>query len=303
MSSVNVPQSNTGMKLIDFLALQFPSSGSKRAIKRSLESNGCRVNGRIERFASFKVNAGDLIEFSPLETSSENRVEFAFDPERVIYRDAFCLVYDKPPGVAADGENGLAERFCHAGEEVFLVHRLDKLTSGVMLFATTVESKGYFENAFRQRWVEKEYLAIVDGVVEEEKGEIDFPIALKKTMEGQKIYMCTQRGGKSALTRWKVLDRNLEQGCSLVCCSPVTGRTHQLRVHLQGIGHPILGDALYCRSFTCNYRAQRPLLHAHRLAFTLPDGTHKRFEATPAPDFLEVCKSLRVQCEGIRGEG
>jgi 23S rRNA pseudouridine955/2504/2580 synthase/23S rRNA pseudouridine1911/1915/1917 synthase len=241
------------MRLIDALKRNVDPSISARSLKRALEDNACRINGRIERFASVVLEKGTVVEFTLPLVLEEKKC----DPT-ILYENEDLLVIDKPVGmVCQDG--------CIKGP-AFLAHRLDKDTTGVLLFAKKREVAQELQDYFRERKVEKEYLALVDGVPREKSGLIKNFLVKKKTFQGQTIWGGSSNGkGLFAETFWTCLSTMGDS--SLLLCQPKTGRTHQLRVHLAEMGHPILIDRQYADTFSSRSTASRPLLHAHRLRF------------------------------------
>ena len=243
-------------RLIDALK-ETGLSYSNKSFKRSLEANACRVNQRIERFASVVVEPGDLIEF----TASSEKEELSFP---VLYEDTELLVIDKPAGaVCTDAFFSKALQ-----KSVFLAHRLDKETTGVLLFGKTRRGAEELHKCFEERVVEKEYLALVDGLPKQDSGMISNYLSKKRSFQGQTIWGSAPAGLR-AETQWEVISRFKDS--SLVLCRPRTGRTHQLRVHLAEMGHPILIDRQYASSFRSRILASRPLLHARTLRFTWKD--------------------------------
>jgi tRNA pseudouridine32 synthase/23S rRNA pseudouridine746 synthase len=203
-----------------------------------------------------------------------------------LYLDDSMLLVDKPSGLLAvpgRGEAGLdnqAARVQAAVADALVVHRLDMSTSGLLLFARGKEMQRRLSHAFAQREVHKEYVAVVDGLVGTEHGEIDLPLLTDwPNRPKQKVDFAD---GKPALTRYTVLERDAARGTTRLRLEPVTGRSHQLRVHLLAIGHPIAGDALYAPPDALA-KAPRLLLHAQSLALAHPvDGRPMRFHS-PAP--------------------
>jgi tRNA pseudouridine32 synthase/23S rRNA pseudouridine746 synthase len=198
-----------------------------------------------------------------------------------VHADAALLVVDKPAGllaVAGRGEAGrehLTARVQARHPDALVVHRLDMATSGLMLFARGPQVQRQLSAAFAARQVAKGYVAIVEGGLAADQGEIDAPLAADWPQRPrQKVDGVS---GKPSLTRWQVLERGPDW--TRLALEPVTGRSHQLRVHLQSIGHPIRGDALYA---TPPLRTARLLLHATRLAFTHPTrGGWMEFASAP----------------------
>jgi tRNA pseudouridine32 synthase/23S rRNA pseudouridine746 synthase len=203
-----------------------------------------------------------------------------------LYLDDSMLVVDKPSGLLAvpgRGEAGLdnqAARVQAAVADALVVHRLDMSTSGLMLFARGKEMQRRLSHAFAQREVHKEYIAVVDGLLAADRGEIDLPLLTDwPNRPKQKVDFAD---GKPALTRYTVLERDAARGTTRVLLEPVTGRSHQLRVHLLALGHPIAGDALYAPPDALA-KAPRLLLHAQSLQLAHPlDGRPMRFHS-PAP--------------------
>jgi tRNA pseudouridine32 synthase/23S rRNA pseudouridine746 synthase len=205
----------------------------------------------------------------------------------VIHEDTHLLVLDKPagllcvPGRGEDKQDCLSARAVARWPDALVVHRLDMATSGLVLMARSPAMQRALGDAFAQRRMHKGYEAIVDGLlpVRDEWSLIDAPLAADWPQRPlQKI---DPESGKPSQTRWRVKRQLPERGASHLWLEPLTGRSHQLRVHLLSIGHPILGDALY-GSEEVRQRAARLLLHASALEFVHPaDGRMRRFESPP----------------------
>jgi 23S rRNA pseudouridine1911/1915/1917 synthase len=169
-----------------------------------------------------------------------------------------------------------------------IVHRLDKETSGVIVVAKTNESHRKLVKQFKKREIEKTYLAIVHGSFEEEEGIIDMPIG--RDRKRRKKMTVTVKSGKTSVTKFKV--KGSLNGLSLLEIHPKTGRTHQIRVHLSQIGHPILGDYKYGKSSE-KIDVKRFMLHAKSIKLTHPRSQRKEKFTTPLPeDFKFILKSL-----------
>ncbi len=200
----------------------------------------------------------------------------------LLHADEHLLVLDKPAGLLAvqgRGEAGadhLYGRVQAVHPEARVVHRLDMATSGLLLFARSAAMQRALSRLFAERQVTKRYVAVVEGELARDTGEIDAPL-LADWPNRPRQQVDAERG-KPALTRWRVLARGT--ACTRVELEPVTGRTHQLRVHLLHIGHPIRGDALYAPEPP---GAPRLLLHATRLAFTHPATAQALDIHSPAP--------------------
>jgi tRNA pseudouridine32 synthase / 23S rRNA pseudouridine746 synthase len=197
----------------------------------------------------------------------------------IVHVDASLLIVDKPagllsvPGLGEAGRHNLAQFVQAQFEDALVVHRLDMATSGLMVFARGASAHRQLSMAFADRQVHKRYEAVCEGLVPDESGSINLPlIADWPRRPLQKVDHVV---GKSALTHWRVLHRGADS--TRLDLRPITGRSHQLRVHLHAIGHPIRGDALYAPS---PLLAPRLLLHATHLAFAHPlNGESVAFES------------------------
>ena len=215
----------------------------------------------------------------------------AGDQVRVVHRDASFLVLDKPagllsvPGRGADKADCLSARVQAQCPDAMIVHRLDMATSGLILMALGAAMQRHLSRAFAERQVRKRYAAVVSGRLEAPAtaggwGVIDLPIAADWPRRPLRII--DREHGQASVTRWRVRQHDSAGGTTAVELEPVTGRTHQLRVHLRAIGHPILGDALYGPPAVAN-AAPRLLLHASGLRLAHPlTGAAMEF-SSPAP--------------------
>lgn len=199
----------------------------------------------------------------------------------VLTRDRAAIVLNKPPGLATQGGtgtrehvDGLLDAFADTGPRPRLVHRLDKDTSGVLLIARTPGSAAFFSKRFSTRSARKIYWALVAGVPDIEDGLIELSLAKQPGSGGEKMMVDESEQGLSARTRYRVLDRAGNRA-AWVELQPLTGRTHQLRVHMAAIGHPIIGDGKYGgpESFLTGSISRKMHLHARRLIIDHPDGT------------------------------
>ena len=190
----------------------------------------------------------------------------------LIYRDDTLLVVSKPAGLLAvpgrgeDKQDCLATRIQQEFPDALVVHRLDMATSGLMLFARGVEMQQRLSQMFRTRQVQKRYVAIVAGKMEQATGEVNLPIVAD--WPNRPLRKIDVESGKPSLTRFRLLALDAVKDTSRVELEPVTGRTHQLRVHMAEIGHPILGDTLY--GAMAGVSSERLLLHASKLGFVHP---------------------------------
>ncbi|GAB5603945.1 RluA family pseudouridine synthase [Sideroxyarcus sp. TK5] len=199
----------------------------------------------------------------------------------LLFADDHLLVAVKPsgllsvPGRGPDKQDCLSARVRVHFPDALVVHRLDMATSGLMLFARGVAMQRTLSLMFQRRTVDKRYIAVCAGTLQPPQGEIDLPIA--PDWPNRPLQRIDAENGKSSLTRYRLLQQESDR--SRVELEPVTGRSHQLRLHLASIGHPILGDALYGDE----HSAPRLLLHACALRFTHPaSGESLAFEHMPS---------------------
>ena len=202
----------------------------------------------------------------------------------VIYLDTAFIVVNKPaellsvPGRGEGMDDCLVSRVQACYPDALAVHRLDMSTSGLMVLARGSETHRHLSRQFEQRQVKKRYLAVVDGLLESEAGEIDLPLICD--WPNRPRQMVDFEIGKPSLTRYRRLAYDAQNDCSRVELEPITGRSHQLRVHMMALGHSILGDELYGSETS----APRLLLHATMLSFPKP-GTDERQTFESPPDF------------------
>lgn len=239
---------------------------SNRAIKSHLEQGSCRVNGVVERFGSVRIGPSDRITFSPFPQEKK-------EGYTLLYQDPFLSLFNKPSGMVTVAERG------H-----YLVHRLDKGTSGVVVMARTPQIKEKLEQLFKAREVEKRYYALIQGRLRKKEGKVALPIGKKGSFDGQTLY-APAKGGAPALTHYRVVKEG--RRFTLLELRPETGRTHQLRVHLAALGYPIVGDLLYGRFLSFPSTISRLCLHAQRLSFIHPEtGTRLEGSAPLPQEFL-----------------
>jgi tRNA pseudouridine32 synthase / 23S rRNA pseudouridine746 synthase len=200
-----------------------------------------------------------------------------------LYEDESLVVIDKPAGMLSVPGRGEGRRDCAAARvqasqpDALVVHRLDQATSGIMLFARGAAAQRALSIAFAERRVAKRYEAVVHGLVGNSSGEIDLPLITDwPNRPRQKV---DHERGKPSLTRWRVLSRDTASKTTRLQLEPVTGRSHQLRVHLAAIGHAIVGDTLYAPAAI----APRLLLHACELRLPHPADARTLVIESPVP--------------------
>ncbi len=277
----------SGSKLLSFLSQRLEGQYSARFLKRLIEHNGCEINGRTERFASTIVGKGDHVCLH-LEQDFSFVSPHAIEPSRILFEDNALLVYDKPSGINSD-EKGILHLCKRMFPSIQLVHRLDRDTTGVLLLAKQPAAFENLVSQFKQFQVRKRYLALVDGIIEPARGKVENYLGKKQAYAGQTIWgEVSASRGLYACTEWERLKK--KRMASLVVCYPKTGRTHQIRVHMAGMGHPILGDFQYGKHFQCPYRPSRLLLHAQEIQFHHPITGNEMSLTAPLPDDFKIAE-------------
>ena len=262
---------------------------SRSQASRLIKNGSVLVNGRAETKPSYVLKPGDTVswELPPVEDVSIQPEDL---PLTILYQDDCLAVVDKPCGMVVhpaagnpDGTlvNALLYHLDHLsgiGGEMRpgIVHRLDKDTSGLMLVAKDDQTHAALSEQLSNRQMEKHYRAMVYGKMKEPEGVIEKPIGRSRT---DRKKMAVDEGGRWAKTEWKVLKEYADR--TLLDVHIITGRTHQIRVHMASVGHPVLGDPLYGHRRMPD--APRLMLHAYSLEFTHPaTGERMRFTA-PCP--------------------
>lgn len=214
----------------------------------------------------------------------------------IIYEDEYFIAINKDAGIEVD--NNLIKLIKSIKEEnnkiknLYLVHRIDKYTSGIVILAKDENIKKYFEDAFKNRNINKIYHAIVEGIVKNKKGTINLSIGKDKKNPNKRIILSVKSGGENAITNYEVLKRLKEH--TLMKLNPITGRTHQIRVHLSSIGHPIIGDKIYSKNAKI-YKMKSFALIAKEIHFIHPI-TKKNFDIIVEynKEFLSRLKLLEI---------
>jgi 23S rRNA pseudouridine1911/1915/1917 synthase len=287
-----IAESGAGHRLDHYLAREMPEH-SRARIQEWIDAGRVRVNG-VERKASYKVREGEEIEVEPAEPRPLNA--FPEDiPLEILYEDEDVIAVNKPAGMVVHAGAGRHEgtlvnallhrynRLSQAGGALRpgIVHRIDKGTSGLLLIARTDAAHRALAAQFAGRTVEKTYLALVQGVVMMDKGTIDQPITRDPV---RRTRMTARLGaGRTAHTDYAVLHRY--DRFTFLAVRIGTGRTHQIRVHLASLGHPVAGDTLYGAAPSAEHR---PFLHAWRIAFTSPARGDRVALEAPLPADLRA---------------
>jgi 23S rRNA pseudouridine955/2504/2580 synthase len=305
-----VDADDDGIRLDRWFKRHLPEANFN-TVSRWARTGQLRLDGKRAKPAD-RVEAGQIIRVPPAEAAapaimsvkkerpplSDDEIEFA--QSLVIYRDAHAIVINKPAGLATQGGtktkehvDGLLDALkFDRDDRPKLVHRLDKDTSGVLLLARSARAAAHFSKAFSGRTARKLYWAIVIGVPDIADGRIDLPLAKQPGTGGEKMHV-DEAGGQRASSRYRMIERAGNRAAWLEM-QPLTGRTHQLRVHAAAIGHPIVGDAKYGgkEAFLTGGISRKLHLHARRLVIDLPDGKTLDIKAEPAPHFAESLETL-----------
>lgn len=288
----------SGQRLDKYLAEEMADLSRSR-IKELVQAGEVLVNGKKSK-VSYKVQKGDLIQVTvlplePLALEAENI------PLDIVYEDEDVIVVNKPQGMVVHPAAGhpshtLVNALLYHTRDLAdspegfrpgIVHRIDKDTSGLLMVAKNAAARESLEKQLAAKSNKRQYLAIVHGNFAEEEGTIDAPIGRNPKDRKQ---MAVVEKGKSAVTHFKVLEQY--QGYSLVECQLETGRTHQIRVHMAYIGHPLAGDPLYGPRKTLPGHGQ--FLHAKTLGFEQPrTGEWLEFSVQPPEIFQQTVADLR----------
>jgi 23S rRNA pseudouridine1911/1915/1917 synthase len=292
------------VRLDKFLAEKLPDL-SRSAAQRLIDSGQVTVNGDPVK-ASYKVSAGDeVVAFLPADEPPGLVPEAV--PLEVVYEDQALLVVDKAAGMVVHPAPGhpagtlvnallahCPELATSGGERPGIVHRLDRDTSGLILVAKNDKVRRALQRQFKERQVQKAYTALLDGHLQPAWGRIEAPVG-RDPQHRQRMTVLS--GGREAVTEYHVLEQFAHQvgpaagDYSLVEAEPLTGRTHQLRVHFASIGHPVVGDEVYGRRRQ-RLPVPRQFLHARRLGFKHPlTGERLSLEA-PLPEELDTLLDL-----------
>ena len=299
---------NAADQRIDNYLLSRLKGVPKSLVYRVLRKGEVRVNkGRIK--PDYRLKLGDIVRVPPLRvaekpaTAKPSHGLQAQLLEAVLYEDESLLVVNKPSGLAVHGGSGvslgLIESLRFIREEGFLelVHRLDRGTSGCVMVAKSRRGLLHMQQQLREGLIDKTYQALVVGRWPNRRQHIKVPLLKGQLASGERIVRAVEEdtpGAKTCLTQYRVLSRYA--GATLVEAKPVTGRTHQIRVHSQYAGHPILGDDKYSdreqEAYARGLGLNRLFLHALSLSFSNLAGQRVTIEAPLGPDLLSVLTLL-----------
>ena len=302
---LTVEQDSSGQRLDNFLMRELKGVPRTR-IYRALRKGEVRVNkGRVK--PHYKIKTGDVLRIPPLRVPAPSDIPLIprrwsqqLD-NRVIYEDAGLLVINKPSGLAVHGGSGLSYGLIECLRQMRpedryleLVHRLDKDTSGCILLARKPAVLREIHRLLRGSGVDKRYLALVRGQWPKHCKVVDAPLQ-KNTLQSGERMVRVNKEGKSAVTEFSIVERF--KHATLVEAKPITGRTHQIRVHAQHAGFPLLGDDKYMddisREFCKELGLKRLFLHAASLSFILPDQGRLNLHAALDADLDIALNKLR----------
>lgn len=286
---------NEKVRIDNYLSDKLDISRSK--VQKLIKDGNVLVNGQSVN-VSYKVKIGDVIEYS-LDLNEETDITPEDIPIDIVYEDDDLLVINKASGMVvhpAPGHytgtlvNALLYRFnLNSGEanRPGIVHRLDKDTSGLMLVAKNEFIHEKLSEMIGKKDVERKYLAIVDGLIKHDTGTIDAPIG--RDVNNRQKMAVTDVNGKDSITHFKVLERF--DNNTFIECILETGRTHQIRVHMNYIGYPINNDPLYGRGKATEFGQ---MLHSYSIKFNHPrTGKELSFRVDPPKEFMDKLKELR----------
>ncbi|HAE61139.1 MAG TPA: RNA pseudouridine synthase [Eubacteriaceae bacterium] len=300
LENIVVDEKNDSVRIDNYLSSYY-SEISRSYIKKIIDSGNVLLNGKTPK-SSTKVFSGDVISVG-IPKAKEYQVEAQKIPLDIIYEDEDLVVVNKKKGMVVHPGHGnpsgtLVNALLYQVKDLSgingvkrpgIVHRIDKDTSGLLLVAKNDNAHRKLAGLLKKHHIKRNYYAIVEGVIKEDKGRIDAPIG--RDIKNRIRMAVVEKNSKPAVTHFKVIERFKKH--TLIEASLETGRTHQIRVHMAYIGHPLVGDVVY------GYKKQ-PLtkqgqaLHAYKLVFSHPrSGTEMVFE-TDLPDyFLKILNKIK----------
>jgi len=303
-----ITEQENKQRLDKFLVTKLPISRSQ--IQKLIKAGQILVNGKKSNVHNF-LKVGDLIKVTAAKEIKALTKEKKLEPNKkvkfkIVYEDDDILVIDKPAGLLIHPTekmetdtlaNGLLARYPkikNVGDDPLrpgIVHRLDKSVSGLMLICKTQKAFDYFKKQFQDRKVKKTYTALVYGTMERPEGTIDLPIA-RSVNKGRMAVKSQEQGGKEAITKYVVTKQF--KNFSLLEVEILTGRTHQIRAHLNAIQHPIVGDKLYWQKWVKEkLELDRPFLHSTILNFQNLDGQTLVFKSKLPIKLQKIIKELK----------
>lgn len=300
MEQIIVGEKDVGRRLDEYL-FEREVAPSRSKVQNLIKEKKVLVNNHQEK-SHYNLRLADVITYEKY-TNKQLTLEGENIPLNIIYEDDDILIINKPAGLVVHPGNGhesgtLVNALVYYGKELSskddeirpgLVHRIDKDTSGLLAIAKNDEAELYLKNQLSDHTMHREYIALVNGIIDENQAKIDAPIG--RDPKSPVKFCVNVAKGRESITYFTVLKRYSEK-VTLVSCRLLTGRTHQIRVHMDYIGHPVIGDPVYGLNNRSLYDKGQ-LLHAYKLTFKHPK-THEfvTFEAPLPDEFNEVLAKL-----------
>ena len=304
---LTITENEDGQRLDNYLLTKLKGA-PRTLIYRIVRTGEVRVNkGRIK--PEYRLQIGDIVRVPPLRLSEEAAPATPSPQlsqsltDRILYQEHGIIAMNKPTGLAVHGGSGVAYGLIEALRAIYptkdfleLVHRLDRDTSGLILVADKRSILRHLHEQLRDGKMHKVYVALLTGNLKGANHKVTAPLDKTNLASGERVVRVS-REGKAAETHFKVIERF--ENCTLVEAKPLTGRTHQIRVHAQFLGHPILGDDKYCpneknKEAKDKYGLNRLFLHARDLTFKLPnEEAPVKLHCPLAPELTQVLETLR----------
>lgn len=306
---VEVKPGFEGQRIDNFLRARFKGV-PKSVLYRVIRKGEVRVNKKRIK-AEYKLAVGDVVRIPPIKFEEKPQQSISTSlkvvsslEQQIVYEDDYLIIINKPAGMAVHGGSGLNFGLIEAlrslrpnAHHLELVHRLDRDTSGCLLIAKKRSVLRALHEQLREKTIEKNYWALVDGKWDGKVKKVNEPLKKNTLQSGERIVRVDDREGKPSQTLFRVLERF--GSCTLVQASPVTGRTHQIRVHTQCKGHPIACDDKYgdeaFNQFMQQKGLKRMFLHAFSLKFNHPHSNQSMYFEAPLDDALsKTIQQLRA---------
>ena len=266
-------------------------------IDKQIKSGNVLVNG-VSVKSGYSLKLDDVIDIN--FSLEESKLEKESIPLDVVYEDDYIMVINKPSGMVVHPGNGnkshtLVNALLYHTDNLSedenrpgIVHRIDKDTSGLILVSKTNEAHNILSLDFQNKRVKRKYIALVEGVIKEERGKINAPIG--RDLKDRTKMLVTDKNSKSAVTNFEVIERY--KNSTLIRCILETGRTHQIRVHMSYIGHPLINDPVYNKKHVINDFGQ--MLHAYYIGFNHPiTKEFMEFTKDAPEEFNEILSSFK----------
>ncbi len=281
---------------------------ARSKVTRLFENKCVRVNGKVCRESHFRVAAGDVIkiQYDPKAGYPEVRKPWDDRTFEVVFEDSWIIVVNKTAGVLTvptekSNSNTLLDRLklyvnhSKRGRDCFVVHRLDREASGLLVFAKTNVGAEMLQQQFTEQVPKRKFTAIVNGIVEKPEGEFESHLTTAKNLDQFSVYGKDKADGKLAITAYKVIGTKLDT--TIVEVELKTARRHQLRVHFADAGHPVLGDPRYGKknSQHRDWRKKRMALHSHELGFFHPESGEPISFTTSIPVSIKKFRPLPIE--------